>query len=89
MLDEPIERAAKALAKTLGERDARKWRRYVPAVRIVIEALDQPSSTMIDAGNQAMRAAWLSRGLLAPAVAGDAAVAAAWEAMIDRLLGHA
>ena len=44
---------------------------------------------MIDAGNQAMREAWAARGLSVPAVAGDAAVAAVWEAMLDRLLVYA
>jgi len=85
-MDNPIERAARALAKVSGRRAA--WQTYVPTVCIVIEALDEPTSTMIDAGNQAMRGAWIARGLLAPEVAGDAAVAAAWEAMLDRLLGH-
>ena len=85
--DDPIERAARALARASGSRAA--WLTYVPTVRIVIEALDEPSSTMTDAGNEAMRGAWIARGQLAPAIAGDAAVSAAWEAMIDRLLGHA
>ena len=89
LADDPIERSARALAKALGNQAENAWREYVPAVRIVIEALDEPTSAMIDAGNQAMRGAWIARGLLAPAVAGDAAVAAAWEAMIDNLLGHA
>jgi hypothetical protein len=86
-MDDPIERAAKALAKASGELAG--WRTYLPTVRIVLEALNEPNSTMIDAGNQAMRGAWIARGLLAPSVAGDAAVSAAWEAMLDRLLGHA
>ena len=86
-MDDPIERAARALATASGE--PRAWPTYVPMVRIVLEALDEPSSSMIDAGNQAMRGAWIARGLLAPPAAGDAAVAAAWEAMLDRLLGHA
>lgn len=87
-MDDPIERAARALARTGGSGDVGKWRDYVPVVRTVLEAMDSPTSTMIDAGNEAMRAAWAARGLSVPAVAGDAAVAAAWEAMIDRLLGH-
>ena len=87
-MDDPIEQAARALAKTSGNRDPTNWSAYVPMVRIVLEALATPSSTMIDAGNEAMRAAWAARGLEAPAVAGDAAVAAAWDAMLDRLLGH-
>ena len=86
-MDDPIERAARALAKASGS--TATWRTFVPTVRMVIEALDEPTSTMIDAGNQAMRGAWIARGLLAPAIAGDAAVEAAWAAMIDRLLGHA
>lgn len=86
-MEDPIERAARALAHATGE--PAEWRTHISMVRIVIEALDEPSSTMVDAGNQAMRGAWLARGLLAPAVAGDAAVEAAWEAMLDRLLGHA
>ena len=86
-MSDPIERAARALAKTSGE--PATWETYIPTVRIVLEALNEPSSSMIDAGNQAMRGAWIARGLLAPPVAGDAAVAAAWEAMLDRLLGHA
>ena len=85
--DSPIERAARALAKTRRE-DPRNWHDHVPTVLTVLEALDAPNATMIDAGNEAMRGAWLARGLQAPADAGDAAVAAAWEAMIDRLLGH-
>lgn len=86
-MNDPIERAARALAKASGKPSA--WKTYVPMVRVVLEALDEPSSSMIDAGNKAMRGAWFARGLLAPPVAGDAAVAAAWEAMLDRLLGHA
>lgn len=89
MIDEPIRRAAEALAKKDGLAGPRDWKKYVPAVRIVLEALDDPTSSMIDAGNEAMRGAWLDRGLLAPPVAGDAAVTAAWQAMLDRLLGHA
>jgi hypothetical protein len=85
--NDPIERAARAIARASGNETA--WRTHVATVRIVVEALDEPSCTMIDAGNHAMRGAWIARGQLAPAVAGDAAVAAAWEAMIDRLLGHA
>lgn len=86
-MNDPIERAAKALAKASGCSAA--WQTYVPTVRIVIEALDEPTGTMVDVGNQAMRGAWIARGQLAPPIAGDAAVIAAWEAMIDRLLGHA
>ena len=85
-MDDPIELAARALARALGQ--PATWKIHVPTVRIVVEALADPTSTMIDAGNEAMRAAWAARGLSAPAVAGDAAVAAAWEAMIDRILGH-
>jgi hypothetical protein len=86
---EPIQRAAKTLAKCASDRNEDAWLAYVPAVRTVIEALEDPTASMIDAGNEAMRRAWIARGLLAPSVAGDAAVSAAWEAMIDRLLGHA
>ena len=89
LVNELIERAAKALARCAGDKDAENWRRYVPAVRTVLEALDEPTSSMIDAGNVAMRTAWAARGLTAPAVAGDAAVAASWEAMIDNALGYA
>lgn len=76
-LDDPIELAARALAKALG--GSATWQNHVPTVRIVVEALAGPTASMIDAGNQAMREAWGARGLSAPAVAGDAAVAAAWE----------
>lgn len=89
MTDEPIQRAAEALAKQAGYADPEAWRRYVDTVRTVLEAIDMPTSPMIDAGNVAMRAAWADRGLLAPEWAGDAAVAAAWQAMLDRLLAHA
>lgn len=87
-MDDPIERAARALARTSGTGEVSRWQTYVPLVRTVLEALESPTAKMIDAGNEAMRGAWAARGLSAPAVAGDAAVAAAWEAMIDRLLGH-
>ncbi len=89
MTDDPIRHAAEALARTANDASPDAWQRYVPAVRTVLEALDMPTSPMIDAGNQAMREAWADRGLLAPEVAGDAAVAAAWQAMLDRLLDHA
>lgn len=85
--DDPLERAAWVLAKAIGHGPT-KWREFLPMVRLVFEAMDTPSTAMIDAGNQAMREAWAARGLMAPAVAGDAAVSAAWEAMIDRLLGY-
>lgn len=89
MLDEPIERAARALSRASGDEGGSTWQDYVPTVRIVLEAIEEPSGTMVDAGNEAMRGAWIARGLLAPVVAGDAAVTKAWEAMLDRLLGHA
>ena len=88
LIDDPIRRAAEALAQTDGDAEPDAWKRYLPIVRTVLEALDEPSPTMIDAGNEAMRGAWADRGLIAPPVAGDAAVAAAWQAMLDRLLGH-
>lgn len=87
-LPEPVERAARALAQCAHQTDPEAWRSYVAQVRTVVEALDEPTSGMIDAGNAAMRGAWIARGQLAPEIAGDAAVSAAWEAMIDRLLGH-
>jgi hypothetical protein len=87
-VDDPIQRAAEALAKIAGDAEQDAWKRYVPTVRTVLEALNDPTATMIDAGNEAMRGAWADRGLGAPPVAGDAAVAASWEAMLDRLLGH-
>lgn len=89
MIDDPIRRAAEALAKIAADAEEEAWKRYVPTVRTVLEALNDPTATMIDAGNEAMRGAWADRGLVAPPVAGDAAVAAAWEAMLDRLLGYA
>jgi hypothetical protein len=88
VVSEPVERAAKALAKCAGKGGRDAWHSYLPMVRTVVEALDEPTASMIDAGNVAMRATWASRGLTAPQVAGDAAVGAAWEAMIDNVLGY-
>lgn len=89
MTDDPIRRAAEALARAAGFQGPDAWQNYVPVVRTVLEAMDRPTAAMVDAGNQAMRGAWADRGLEAPTVAGDAAVEAAWQAMVDRLLEHA
>jgi hypothetical protein len=89
MIDDPIQLAAQALARSANYADPSAWERYVPTVKTVLEALAEPTATMIDAGNEAMRDAWAERGLEAPEVAGDAAVSAAWQAMLDRLLGRA
>lgn len=88
LINETIERAARALAICAKAQHPDEWRPYVPVVRTVLEALDQPTASMIDAGNVAMRQTWAARGLTAPSVAGDAAVAAAWDAMIDNVLGY-
>lgn len=86
----PIERAARALCKADGNPENTKfegkpmWESYLPAVRLVLVALEGASPAMIDAGNQAMREAWAVRGYAAPPVAGDAAVDAAWGAMLRR-----
>lgn len=55
-------------------------------VRAVLKSIREADAATIDAGNEAMRDAWKLRGLQAPEVAGDAAVDAAWTAMIDALL---
>ncbi|HKY82611.1 MAG TPA: hypothetical protein VJM09_14185 [Sphingobium sp.] len=87
-----IERAARALCKAEGNPENTTfegkpmWRSYLPQVRLVLAAIQQADSAMIDAGNQGMRDAWAKRGLEAPATAGDAAVDEAWQAMIDVML---
>lgn len=96
----PIEEAARALCKIAGNPSKSypvepgmsppeaepDWERFVPQVRMVLTAVQEASVAMVDAGNKAMREEWAQRGLEAPAIAGDAAVAGAWFAMIDAAL---
>ena len=82
-----MERAARALCRLDGHRDDEEregrplWQCYVPQVRTVLEAIHEPSSTMMEAGAEVIK--YVSPDEAMPGYQGDAANV--WRFMIDAI----
>ena len=79
----PLERAARALAYGTGVED--DWPQWIPAARIVLLAIREPSEAMIKSGTDVPCDDFVSGGLI---YSTDDEAKAIYQAMIDAALGE-